>query len=147
MRETTQTSVGLYEVAARSAIQSLVARYAFSADSGDSEGLANCFAEDATFVAGPVGTFNGRANILKFMQEAPADIPKVRHHMSTHHIDFTGPDSARGVQYSLVVSEIGPDHWGVYEDEYKLIDGQWLFYVRNGMVEGNVSNSIIYGSN
>lgn len=143
----TETNRDIEELKSRSAIQSLAARYILAADRRNFEDFANCFSEDATFVAGPGGALNGRANILQFMQGAPPDLPKVRHHTTTHHIEFTGPDSASGVQYFQTVSEIGPDNWGVYEDEYRLIDGQWLIQVRNGVVEGNAPNSIIYGSN
>jgi len=146
MKETDPTNIDSSESAARSAIQSLAARYVLSADTKDHEGLANCFTEDATLVAGSVGTFNGRAKILELMQGAPTDGPKARHFTSTHHIDFTGPGSARGVQYFQVITEIGLDHWGIYEDEYKLIDGQWLFQVRNGIVEDSVANSVLFGS-
>ena len=50
----------------------------------------------------------------------------VRHHLSTCHIELTGPDSARARTYWVAYTDIGPDHCGYYLDEFRREAEAWL---------------------
>ena len=50
----------------------------------------------------------------------------VRHNLTTCKIDLTGPDTAKVRTYWMVITDIGPDHSGVYVDDFRNEDGQWL---------------------
>jgi len=43
----------------------------------------------------------------------------VRHNLTTSQITFTGPDTARVRTYWFVMADNGPDHCGVYTDEFR----------------------------
>jgi hypothetical protein len=50
----------------------------------------------------------------------------VRHHLSTCHIELTGPASARARTYWVAWTDIGPDHAGYYLDEFRREGDRWL---------------------
>jgi len=51
----------------------------------------------------------------------------IRHNLTTSLITLTGPDTATARTYFLVMTEIGQDHCGTYDDELAYRDGRWLF--------------------
>jgi hypothetical protein len=51
----------------------------------------------------------------------------IRHNLTTSLITLTGPDTATARTYFLVMTEIGQDHCGTYDDELVRRDGNWLF--------------------
>src|SRR4029453_476001 len=59
-----------------------------------------------------------------------------RHRVTTFSIEGTGADAASGTAYFLVVTDGGPDHWGLYRDRYVRVDGAWRFAERRVRVEG-----------
>ncbi len=50
----------------------------------------------------------------------------VRHHLSTCHIERTGPDSAQARTYWVAWTDIGPDHAGYYLDTFQRDGERWL---------------------
>jgi hypothetical protein len=50
----------------------------------------------------------------------------VRHHLSTSHIELTGPATAKARTYWLAITDIGPDHSGSYLDVFRKVDERWL---------------------
>jgi len=51
----------------------------------------------------------------------------IRHNLTTSLITLTGPDRASARTYFIVMTEIGQDHCGTYDDELVCRDGRWLF--------------------
>jgi hypothetical protein len=65
----------------------------------------------------------------------------VRHHISTSHVEFTGPDTAEGRTYFAVYTPIGPDHAGVYTDRFRKTGDRWLISHRKVRTEWRAENS------
>ncbi len=51
----------------------------------------------------------------------------IRHNLTTSLITLTGPDTATARTYFIVMTEIGQDHCGTYDDELVCRGGHWLF--------------------
>ena len=123
------------------AIRATIMGYTVAADSRDAARFATLWAEDALFeFAGfdPLPGFR-RAGLAEIAAGTAAWSPVpgkdpslsqtafIRHNLTTSEIELTGPDSARARTYFVVMTELGPDHAGVYVDELARIDGRWLF--------------------
>ena len=134
----------LEELIARESIRDTVARYNSNGDSGRLDQMMELFAEDATMQVEDGDPYEGRAAIRGFFESAVTgfkDVPGpvlVRHSVTTHVIEVTGPDTATGRAYYTVFLADGPDHWGRYLDEYKRIDGAWRFAKRRVTTDGRV---------
>jgi len=131
-----------WELAARESIRDLVTRYNANGDSGRFDPMLELFAEDAVLEI-PERSLRGRRAIRAFFEEVArgAGRPRVRvlrHHTATLQIDLLSRDEARGRCYFQVLTEHGLDHWGRYVDEYRRIDGRWLFSRRRVSVDGAV---------
>ena len=117
----------------------LVTDYAFYRDRPDANGVANLFAEDATFTL--MGTsFSGREAIRKRV-EGGVGGPVFRHMMSTINIEVDGSgDSARGISY-VTVYQGSPDPTpqpmtapmaiGEYHDKFVKTATGWKIAERN----------------
>jgi hypothetical protein len=127
----------------RAEIEDLQGRYLFALDWQDPELYASTFTEDGVLVwAG--GTVNGRAAIVKEMQQAreadakanaaAAPLPafKRRHHVSNLVLRVDG-DQATARAFWFEFNNDGADRkpyvgaYGHYEDELRRVDGRWLF--------------------
>ena len=124
-----------FELAAREGIRDLVARYNANGDSGRFDAMLALVAEDATLELDGEA-LQGRAEIRAFFERvarrtgAGRDAAFVRHFTGTHQIDVLSERDARGRCYYAVLTERGLDHWGRYVDEYRRLDGRWLFQRR-----------------
>ena len=133
--------IQLGEAAAREAIRDLVARYNVYGDCGRLDEMLGLFADDGVleYSEGPnhKESYAGHAGIrgffeqtkLRFAEEAAARLasPYVHHHVSTHVVDVLSPEHATGRAYVLVLRASGLAEWGRYFDEYRRVDGRWLF--------------------
>jgi 3-phenylpropionate/cinnamic acid dioxygenase small subunit len=139
----------LWEAIARESIRDLVARYNANGDSGRIEPMLELFAKDATYkvedrVAGTERSYAGRDDIRTLFDGAKERTREgkgarfIRHNVATHQVDFSGPDAARGRCYYAVLTDRGLDHWGRYLDEYRLVDGRWLFQHRTCVVDARI---------
>jgi hypothetical protein len=131
----------LDEVAAREAIRDLVARYNLYGDSGRLDEMLRLFTGDGVLEYSEghrhLESYEGHAGIRgfveqtkqRFAEEASAGLasPYVHHHVSTHVIDVLGSEHATGRAYVLVLRASGVAEWGRYSDEYRRVDGRWLF--------------------
>jgi hypothetical protein len=140
----------LTELVAREAIRDLVARYNLYGDSGRLEEMLTLFTDDGMLEysqgRGHLETYCGRARIRSFVEQtklrfaeetaAGGGSPYVRHHVSTHVIDVLGPDRATGRAYVLVLRASGLGEWGRYFDDYRRVDGHWLFSRRVARRDG-----------
>lgn len=122
------------EIAARLAIQDLVARYAAAWDERDGEAFVATFAPDGVLEA-PVWRAEGRAEIAAMVDKAKGRTFGSRHHVTNHRIRLLSEDRAEGDLYFFVVSQNGPDHCGRYKDTLRRQDGVWLFERRQVTVD------------
>jgi uncharacterized protein (TIGR02246 family) len=135
--------VELSELIARERIRDLVAAYAQCADRGRFDELVGLFAADGVLQTPDGVEHRGHEAIRAFLggtKEALAGATGsglIRHHVSSLHIEVTGPGSAAGAAYFFVVTERGPDHWGRYRDRYiGAADGRWRFAHRRVRLDG-----------
>jgi hypothetical protein len=120
---------------AREAIAKTLAACTQAGDARRADAYAACFAEDGVLDLGDA-RYDGRAAIRAWMA-APSVIPPpdapsprnpgyVSHHLTTCRIDLTAPDAASVRTYWLVVTAIGPDHSGYYDDRFVAAGADWL---------------------
>jgi uncharacterized protein (TIGR02246 family) len=116
------------------AIRQCLAACSQAGDARKADTYAACFATDGLLELGDAktGAIIGREAIRAWMT-APSVIPQpadgtpgyVSHHLTTCHIDFTGPDTAMARTYWLVTSAAGLDHNGYYVDRLVRENGAW----------------------
>jgi hypothetical protein len=129
-----------FELEAREQIRDLVARYNANGDAGRFDAMLALFAEDATLELAD-GAHLGKAAIRAVFEAAAhrtvgaGRAAFVRHFTATHQIDVLSDSKARGRCYFAVLTERGLDHWGRYVDEYRRVDGRWLYQRRKVTVD------------
>lgn len=136
------------ELLARESIRHTIHSYNIAGDSMRPDDLAATFTENGIYEFagfGPVPGFHfeGRAAIRaasagwrKAGQPAkPGKLSFVRHNLTTCRIELTGPDSAAARTYWMVMTDIGPDHSGVYNDVFRKVGDQWLIAHRKIRVD------------
>jgi uncharacterized protein (TIGR02246 family) len=138
------------------AIRATIHGYNLAADRRDAAAFAELFAEDAVFEYagfGPTPGFRcvGRAEIAARTANwnpLPGKDPSlsattfIRHNLTTSEIALTGPDSARARTYFVVLTDLGPDHQGVYSDDLVRRDGKWLFQHRRIALDWRAHDSL-----
>ena len=136
----------LWELEARESIRDLVARYNANGDAGRFDPLLALFVEDAVLEV-PKQRIEGRAAIRAFFEAVAGGeggrrpVRLLRHHTATLQIDVHSPSEAGGRCYYQVFTETGLDHWGRYVDDYRRVEGRWLFSRRRVTVDGAVPGS------
>ena len=119
----------------RAAITELITAYAVACDTHDIDLLSSLFADDARFDT-PSGVMraNGRAEITAMFERVLATRGPSFHW--THDVTIAFTDNDRATGFVLGHAETTPN--GVasiaalrYDDEYRRIDGQWLFQARS----------------
>jgi hypothetical protein len=137
-----------WELAAREAIRDLVARYNANGDTARFAQVIELFAPDAVMDVGDGRLYTGHNEILtvftRARDHAEGDHSPVylRHLTATHQIDLIDEMTARGRCYYQVLTAIGIDHWGRYIDDYRTVDGRWLFARRRVTVDGRAPASL-----
>lgn len=115
----------LQELLDREEIRCLQDAYNIGGDRGRVEELAGVFAPDGVLAmrtGGPVGP----EAIAAALSNTPLRAMRfVRHNLTTRQVVFDGPMEAHGRLYFLVVTDLGPDHMGVYVDRYVKREGAW----------------------
>lgn len=119
-------------------IENLRILYSACFDGREIDNLMALFSDDAVCEFGP--EYGGdwedpetiRENFLKYM-EREGQAWSVLHAITNHNIELTGPGTARGRCYllDLNLADGNPDPlylFGVYDDLYKKVDGQWLIH-------------------
>jgi len=123
----------------RFAIQDLVARYAWTLDTGDIEGLLACFTPDARMVEEVFedpDVWEGHAGIRKLAEHYrnAAGFPGRQHH--TSQLQVTGDTEACTARSFAFVTECHGEppyllrFTGYYQDTLVKQAGQWLFSER-----------------
>lgn len=130
----------LDELQAREAIRQTMAAYTMAGDRLREDEFVAVFTQDAVLesehvAAADLFRYEGRDAIRQWIarwRHPPADAGRahrasfVRHHLSTCHIELTGPDSARARTYWVAYTDIGPDHGGQYLDDFRRNEDRWL---------------------
>jgi hypothetical protein len=115
-------------------IHELLARYAWSLDTGDEDGFVDCFASDAELVWDVFeepGRWQGSASLRRFVayfRSRPESAGR-QHHV-TNVVLTTTPAGVEAKSYVLVALRVeeGPHRlnvMGFYEDVLSLQGGQW----------------------
>lgn len=120
------------DLMAREAIRHTLASYHIAGDGNDADGYAAVFTQDGVVRAGGMEV-SGREQLREWKASRTKALTAafVRHNLTTCKIDLTGPDSATGRAYFFVVTDVGPDHCGTYDDVYRKVGDQWLIASRN----------------
>ena len=131
----------------RAEIENLMSAYIFALDLKDVEAYVNTFTEDG-IINHAGGIERGREEIREFIagsaenarrqweardRSAPRPIPN-RHLIDNLELEVNG-DTAKGRAYWTSVTVDADRHahvseYGFYEDEYRRVDGKWLFSYR-----------------
>jgi hypothetical protein len=123
------------EANARAAIWDTLAACTQAGDARKADAYAQCFTEDGVLDLGE--GIAGREAIRRWMS-APSVIPQpkgpspgfVSHHLTTCRIELTSVHAAKVRTYWLVVTAIGLDHSGYYDDRFLEVGGAWLIAYR-----------------
>jgi hypothetical protein len=122
-----------YVARAKEGVRETLMRYNMAGDSGRFDELVATFAEDGV-LENRAWRLAGRDAIRKKLEEisrtSNPGLTVARHHLTTCLIDVLAADCAVSRTYFLVVTNIGPDHAGVYSDTLRLREGRWLFATR-----------------
>lgn len=113
----------MWELVARERIRDTLARYNWSGDAGDVDGLAATFCADGVLEIRGIEPLCGRSAIASFLGGVTgkvargADVkPVVRHNIANIVFVALTRDAARVCSYFTVVTHIGLDHFGRYRD-------------------------------
>ena len=146
----------LDEMLAREAIRKTMAAYTVAGDRLREEDFIAVFTKDAILESEGVPQsdlfrYEGRDAIRQWIgrwREPSANVDRthqatfVRHHLSTSHIELTGPDTARARTYWVAWTDIGPDHAGHYLDEFHRDGERWLIRHRRIRRDWQAANSL-----
>lgn len=124
---------------ARSAIQATLAACTQAGDAGKAEAYAACFTEDGVLDLGE--RIEGRAALRAWMGGPPiiprpqSDTPKsapgfVSHHLTTCRITLSGDAEAAARTYWFVITAMGLDHSGYYDDRLRRDAEGWRISYR-----------------
>jgi ketosteroid isomerase-like protein len=113
----------------RAEIEDLRARYALCSDNHLFDELAELYAPDGVVEVAGQDPVAGRDLIREFYKTLPSIMGEWSHHYTTSSLTTRSDQTAEGKVYWLV-----PANWpdgrahleaGVYDDEYRKIDGRW----------------------
>jgi len=124
------------EEIAPAAIAQTLAICTQAGDARKADAYAQSFAENGVLDLGE--RIEGREAIRRWMA-APSVIPQpaggspgfVSHHLTTCRIELTSERTATVRTYWLVISSIGLDHSGYYDDRFLKVDDTWLIASRH----------------
>ena len=130
-------------------IRRTIAQYGLDVDAGRFEALTELFTPTGVLVIDRFDedTFElaGRSEIASYLARSaaartadPMRGAYRRHHVSTTLLSLKSGTSARGECYFLAVMSHGIDHWGRYEDTYRVHHDVWRFHRRHVHVEGRI---------
>jgi hypothetical protein len=124
------------ELRNRAAIQKTLAACTQAGDARKADAYAACFTDEGVLDLGE--RIEGRAAIREWMA-APSVIPQpkaaahggyVSHHLTTCRIEFTSETEATVRTYWFVITAIGVDHSGYYDDRFRNVGDAWLIEYR-----------------
>jgi hypothetical protein len=149
-RETIMTDA---EQLARTAIQKTLAACTQAGDARKAAAYAACFASDGVLDLDEC--IEGREAIRQWMA-APSVIPQpqgaaaarggyVSHHLTTCRIELTSDTTATVRTYWLVITAMGLDHSGYYDDRFEKVGDSWLIAHRRPRTIWTALDSLVGG--
>ena len=135
---------------AREAIAKTLAACTQAGDARKADAYAACFAEEGVLELSE--RIVGRNAIRQWMA-APSVIPQpgsgiagyVSHHLTTCRIELTSDETATVRTYWLVISAIGVDHSGYYDDHFVAVGDAWLIAHRRPRTLWTSPDSLVGG--
>ena len=115
-------------------IKKLKHKYCYTVDAHDLEGIVSVFADDAKADYGPLGLYEGKAEVRRFFSEVVVGVlPFYVHMVHNGSIEVNG-DEAEGKWYFEVPANHKPSDkavWiqGIYDEKYKRVNGEWKIAV------------------
>jgi len=142
-----RSRVEAWELDAREQIRDLVASYNAHGDRGRFDEVMALFADDAVMDVGNGRTYSGIDEIRTIFTETRESVnyglgndttnPRyLQHHTAVPAITVERSNAASGHAYFTVMTDAGVDHWGRYQDAYRVVDGRWRFASRRVRVDG-----------
>ena len=130
-------------------IRDTLARCTQAGDVRKAEAYAACFTLGGVLDLA-AGRIEGRAAIREWML-APSVIPSpggraagpVNHHLTTCRIDLTSDVAAKVRTYWLVITALGLDHSGYYDDEFQKVGEDWLIAYRRPRTLWKSADSLV----
>lgn len=127
----------LWELSARESIRDTMARYNHSGDAGRFDAMVDCFCADGVIDIVGGERHEGHEALRAFFSGVGGSTSRtnqltvLRHSVNNVLIDIDSATTARSRAYFHVLTDIGLDHWGSYRDEFRDVDGRWLFSKRS----------------
>ncbi|HUD90858.1 nuclear transport factor 2 family protein [Sphingobium sp.] len=129
------------ELLAREAIRYTIQLYNQASDTADYGLHHQVFHPDGVFEVQGQGKYRGTDAIIAMLLPAAerrgafAKGNFQRHNLTTTMIDLATPYTAKVVTYIIVVTELGIDHAGRYDDEFVRQGDRWLIMRRRATME------------
>lgn len=125
-------------------IRATIVRYAWAVDSADYIAMSRCFTAEGKLHVSSKITLNGRDDIAETLGKRAlarghgkgAGIPTFQRHNVTNIEVVLDGENAAVRSYFTVLTEIGVDHLGRYEDRFVRVDGEWLIDNRIARLDG-----------
>ncbi len=134
----------LWELEAREQVRHTISSYTFGGDRGRLDELAAAFTPDGVLQIEQDDVSTGRAAIIErlsrvvTMDRHPAHM---HHHISGTHFRSVSRAAIEVSSYFLVITDIGPDHWGRYRDRFEPAGDRWLIAHRQVTTDGYATGS------
>jgi hypothetical protein len=131
----------LAEMLARESIRYTMALYTKNADTGDYPNHVNVFHPDAEMVVQGGKVLKGVDEIIATLTAGAAARQAgvagnfQRHNLTSAMIELTSATTATARHYVFVITELGLDHAGTYDDEFVEHGGRWLLFRRRAAME------------
>ena len=121
-------------------IRQLYARYAWTTDNGEWEARAACFAQDGSLEAPGIDKVTGRDALITAgaAYKASLGAARTRHVCTNVRFDLDGDRGEGGCYFQYYLMRDGVSNLeavGVYRDELRRLDGNWLFKSRSIAVD------------
>ena len=114
-------------------IRKVMAKYTYTMDSGDYEGVMSCYAKECQADFGSFGSGNNRAEVEAFYHKHfPAHFNLSTHRITNEIIDVKDENTAFGMWYldeACILQETKAAAWigATYYVDFVKEDGKWLF--------------------
>ena len=141
----------LWELVARERVRDTLARYTWSGDGGNVDGLAKTFAKNGELEIRGEQPLRGRKAIRARLDEvaaqppAPGETRIVRHNLANIRFTEVRRKRIRVSSYFTVFTEIGLDHFGRYRDLLVPVGDHWLIAHRFVSTDWAAPNSTMVG--